>query len=153
MLFRLGIEGGAKKWLERESITKRCAQIGFGVAKETGAKPSISSKAYAIAATAVRMSHRSYKTDAARSAAKTKISSGTVAPDGSLGGLERSDRFEPPHYFFTRHYMIPGQIAKLTDRHQLDEPHMPLAIQSESGEITNLVVIDSTHDHDVDLDW
>src|SRR5437870_4697327 len=49
--------------------------------------------------------------------------------------------------------MLPGQLAHTTNRHELDESHVPLAIHREPGEIGDLVVVDAAHHYDVDLDW
>jgi hypothetical protein len=48
--------------------------------------------------------------------------------------------------------VIPGQIAELSNRHELYEPHVPWIIDGEPGKISQLIVVDPAHDHDVDLD-
>ena len=48
--------------------------------------------------------------------------------------------------------MVPCEVAHLSDRHQLDESHVPFVLDCQSGEIGNLIVIDAPHHNYVDFD-
>ena len=65
---------------------------------------------------------------------------------------ERPDRRDPLQNFLRGNDAIPRRFAHVTDGHQLDEAHVPWVIQREAREGFDLIVVDSAHDDDVDLD-
>src|SRR5688572_6228642 len=152
MLPGLLAERGTKKWLERNPVAKWRAKIRLTIAEQAGAEFPVRGEAHAVAAATVGVSHRSYEADASGSGAKPEIARGTIAPRRSIRFLERRDCLEAPENLRTRDDVIPGQIAELSNRHELDEPHVPGVINGEPGKIGQLIVIDPTHDDDVDLD-
>src|SRR6266516_85768 len=152
MLFRLRRKSAAKKRIEWKSFTQWSAQVNLIVAEETRAETPISSESHSIAAAAIRVRHRGNHTDGAARAAEPEVAGGPVSTRRTDSILEWTNLLQRSQHFIGWHDMIPGQLSHLSDRHQLDESHVPLVVDRETRKIADLVVIDAAHYHDVDLD-
>src|ERR1700681_1894556 len=152
MLLRFRRESAAKEWLERQTGSKRSPQVDLVVAEETGAEPAVRSKPHAVAAPAVRVRHRGNHPDSSGRIGKAVVARWSIPSLGPGGRLEVSNRFEVAENLVRRDNVIPGQLPHLTDWHQLDESHVPRMIDREARKVSHLVVVDSTHHDDVELD-
>jgi hypothetical protein len=77
---------------------------------------------------------------------------GPVTARRPAGGPQRSETSDALEHLIARHNMLPRERAKIADRHQLDESHVPWVLEREPREILELVVVDVTHHDHVDLD-
>ena len=153
MLLWLGSERAAEKRLERQSVPKRSAEIGLLVTEKTGAEPSIRGEPHPIAAPAVCMRHRCDDTDSASGPWKREISRRAVSPRWAGNRSDGRDGLQSTKNLIRWNDMIPGEVAHLSDGHQLDKPYVPRTIEGQPRKIADLVIIDPSHHDDVDLDW
>jgi hypothetical protein len=72
-------ERAEHEWLERQSRAKRRPEIHLVIAEEAGAKPAIGSETHAIAASALRVSHRGDHADRAAGSVETGVRRRTIA--------------------------------------------------------------------------
>src|SRR5690348_11321807 len=122
------------------------------LAEETRAQPPIRRQPNTIARTAVRVCHRRDDPNRARGASEMIIGRRSIAAWRSATGLQCAERGDALEHLIARHDMLSAQLAKATHRHQLDEPHMPWVIECQPREVDDLVVVDASHDDDIQLD-
>src|SRR6476659_5477436 len=95
VLFRFRRERPPEERLERQPITKRCAQIGFFFAEQAGAEAPICREPHPVAAAAVGMGERRDDADGSLRAFKTKIPRRSIPPRRPGGRLDLTNSLEP----------------------------------------------------------
>ena len=76
----------------------------------------------------------------------------TLKADEAEGWVERRFeelidlRLKAMKNLIARHHMIPSKLAHFANGHQLDEPHVPIVLESEPRKIADFVVVDPAHD-------
>jgi len=122
------------------------------ISEEARAESSVSGQAHAVARSAVGVRHRRDYPDRAASPGESVISGGTISSGRAGVCRQRTDRAHARQHLVARYDVLPRQLAHLADRHQLDEPYVPLVVERQAREILDLVVVDAAHDDDIDLD-
>src|SRR3954462_3893369 len=98
------------------------------------------------------MRHRRDDSDCSRRARKTEIPRWSIAAGRSIRRCKLGNLFERRQDFIRGHDVFPRELAHIANGHELDKPDVPWMIESESSEVANLVVVDSAHHDDVQLD-
>src|SRR5262249_3076026 len=75
-----------------------------------------------------------------------------VASRRTFRGCKWSDGAQASENFVARHDVLPGQLAHVAHRHQLDEPHVPGMRERTPREIYDFVIVDPSHAAHVQLD-
>ena len=121
------------------------------VAVQAGAQTSVGRETHAITPPTVGVGHRCDHPDGAAPALDLVVGGGTVAAAGARVGDQWTEGPDLVQNFLAGYHMVPSQVRHLTHRHQLDEAHVEGMHEGEPGEILDLVVVDATHHHHIEL--
>src|SRR5947207_14583878 len=152
MLARLDCQRAAKERFERKSFAQRSAQVDFFLTKEAHAQPSVRREPHPIATAAITVGHRRDDYDRSDCSLQSEITSRTVAPDWADCWRQRRDYSQTLENFVAGDDPLRRQLSHLSDGHQLDEAYVPVVVERQTPKILELVVVDATHHHDVELD-
>src|SRR5205085_12315125 len=122
------------------------------IAEQTCAQTSVGGQPDSVARVTVGMRYRRDQVDPSASTFESEIFRRSVSARWRLGRRERRDTLQPPQNLLHRHYVLPRCRLHLADWHQLDESDVPFVCERQSREIGDLIVVDTAHDHDIELD-
>src|SRR5688572_12600092 len=138
--------------LERFAATQRVAKVDLMVSIEARAQTPIGGEPYTVARAAIRVCHRCDDPHRPRSAGEPIVLRRAISLRWTTiwrKGAEGRDALE---HFVARDNVVPCQFAKVADRHQLDEAHMPGVFDRQARKILDLVIVGAAKHHHVDLE-
>src|SRR5688572_31973951 len=120
MLLRLVGQRLTEQRLERFTAPQWVAEIHFVIAVQAGAKPSVCSKADPVARAAIRVSHRCNDSHRAGSSVETIVLRRPIPLRRPAVRSKYAQPGDALENLVARDDMIPRQLAKISNRHQLD---------------------------------